>query len=657
MNTEGGGDAFFEGFLDDYFAEADDHLTAIRAALLALESGARNTAGERAMLDDLFRRFHSLKGISGMVELREAELLAHHMESHVRAKRQGEAGLSAHALGVLFDATSALEQVVIARRRGQEIPSIAQPLAALASLEVSVSAPAERAPWAAPVRPADETTVPWRFTFTPSPELAAIGVNVNAIRARLGAVGEIVEAKPDVRADGAIVFTFVVRGAPEALAGAVAAHEGLAGAPAPAADVPAELRAAPGIPAVSGEESAATVSPAHFIRVDLARLDDLMRIIGDLVISRARLDETLARAAPDVPQAHRRALQDDALALERRIRELREAVMRVRLVKVGEIFRRMPFVVRDLGRDLDKRVRLEMRGHTTEIDKFLVERLMDPMLHLVRNAVSHGIETPAERIAAGKPPDAALTLSASTVGEQVVIEVSDDGRGIDVDEVLSRGRAEGLAPDDGADLLSVLCAPGFSTRDRTDRASGRGIGMSVVKTTVEELGGTIEVSTTRGAGTTFTLHLPLTLAITDALVAKVGDQTFAVPQASVREVLEVDPSAVRPLENNEVVAYRGGVLPLLRLARVFALEPRPRRTWHALVIGSGLAAVGIVVDRVVGQREIVVRAISDPLIAVDGIAGATDLGDGRVVLILDAAALARHARTRAPLGRRGALAS
>jgi two-component system chemotaxis sensor kinase CheA len=657
VSPETNGDGFFEGFLDDYFAEADDHLTAIRAALLALESGTHNTAGERTLLDDLFRRFHSLKGISGMVELREAELLAHHMESHVRGKRQGEARLSAHALGVLFDATSVLEQVVIARRRGQEIPSIAQPLAALASLEESASVAVEGAPGAATIRPADETRDLWRFTFTPSPELAGIGVNVNAIRARLGAVGEIVEAKPDVRGDGAILFTFVVRGGSDALAAVVAPHEGLIGEPVPSAEASVPPSSGTDAPVMPGDESAATVSPAHFIRVDLARLDDLMRIIGDLVISRARLDDTLAQAAPEIPQAHRRALQDNALALERQIRELREAVMRVRLVKVGEIFRRMPFVVRDLGRDLEKRVRLEMRGHTTEIDKFLVERLMDPMLHLVRNAVSHGIETPAERIAAGKPPDATLTLSATTVGEQVVIEVSDDGRGIDVDEVLSRGRAQGLAHEEGADVLSVLCAPGFSTRDRTDRASGRGIGMSVVKTTVEELGGTIELSTARGAGTTFTLHLPLTLAITDALVARVGDQTFAVPQASVREVLEVDPSAVRSLENNEVVAYRGGVLPLLRLSTVFALEPRPRRTWHALVIGSGLSAVGIVVDRIVGQREIVVRAISDPLIAVDGIAGATDLGDGRVVLILDATALSRHARTRVPLGRRGALAS
>lgn len=657
----GGGEAFFEGFLDDYFAEADDHLSAIRAALLALEGRTHKPGGDRVLLEDLFRRFHSLKGISGMVELREAELLAHQMESYLRLLREGEASASAHGLAVLFDATSALEQVVLARRRGETIPSIAQPMASLAALGVD-SGTAPRTPagssGAAETAASDgDGGVRWRFTFVPSADRAAAGVNVNVIRARLAAAGEILHAAPDVHPDGAIVFKFLVSGAPDALAAAVAEHDGLSGGPAPAAE-PDAPPVPPGTVGSIADETVGPVSPAHFIRVDLARLDDLMRIIGDLVISRARLEDTVSQAEPHMPQAHRRALQDNVVAVERQVRELRDAVMRVRLVKIGEIFRRMPFVVRDLGRDLDKRVRFEMRGQNTEIDKFLVERLMDPMLHLVRNAMSHGIEGPAERVAAGKPPDATLTLAASTVGEQVLIEVSDDGRGIDAAAVMRRARAEGLVRDDTAvDLVSLLCAPGFSTRDQTDRASGRGIGMSVVKTTIEELGGSIEVATALGAGTTFTLHVPLTLAITDALIATAGGETFAVPQAAVREVIEIDPAAVRSLENNEVVPYHGGVLPLMRLARVFGLEARPRATWHALVLGTGTGGVGLVVDRITEQREIVVRAITDPLIAVDGIAGATDLGDGRVVLILDAAALARHARTRTALGSRTALAS
>jgi len=313
--------------------------------------------------------------------------------------------------------------------------------------------------------------------------------------------------------------------------------------------------------------------------------------------------------------------------------------MRVRLVPVGEIFRRMPFVVRDLASEMNKRVKLEIAGQHTEIDKFLIERMMDPILHLVRNAVAHGVETVAERRAGGKSEEGTLTLSAATVGEVVVIEIVDDGRGIEPAAIRRRAAAAGLSVPEGdldpEALLAILCAPGFSTRDAADRGSGRGVGMAVVRTTVRELGGSMIVDSVPGQGTRFAIQLPLTLAITDAIIAVVGDQTFAVPQSAVREVIEVDPDAVRRFENNEIVRHRDGVLPLLRLADAFGLDARPRNSLHVLVAGVGHAAAGIIVDRVRGQREIVVRAISDPIVKVAGISGATDLGDGRVVLILD----------------------
>jgi two-component system chemotaxis sensor kinase CheA len=321
--------------------------------------------------------------------------------------------------------------------------------------------------------------------------------------------------------------------------------------------------------------------------------------------------------------------------------------MRVRLVPVGEIFRRMPFVVRDLARESGKRVHLDLRGQGTEIDKFIIERMMDPVLHLVRNAVGHGIETPDERIAQGKPPDATVTLAAAAVGELVRIDIADDGRGIDVPRVLERARAMGLplptGTPDSAGLLSLMCAPGFSTSEQTDRISGRGVGMNVVKAAVEALSGSLSLETTPGAGSRFTIQLPLTLAIADALIARVGDETFAVPQVAVREVIEVNADDVRVLENQEIVPYRGTALPLLRLSRVFSMAHRGGGRFHVFVIAAP-NATGIVVDRIVGQREIVVRRIADPLVKSEGISGATDLGDGRVVLILDPTALTRLVR-------------
>jgi two-component system, chemotaxis family, sensor kinase CheA len=265
----------------------------------------------------------------------------------------------------------------------------------------------------------------------------------------------------------------------------------------------------------------------------------------------------------------------------------------------------------------------------------------------VRNAVSHGIEGVDERIAAGKPPEGTVSLTASAAGEIVTIDIADDGRGLDVERVLARATHLGLPvpaePDDAA-LLDLISSPGFSTRDESDRASGRGFGMAVVRTTVQELGGVIRMSSTRGVGTRFSIDLPLTLAITDALIARVGGETFAVPQSMVREVVEIEASAVRPLERGEVVPYRGAALPVIRLSSILGLPQAAGPRLHAFVVGTGPAAVGLLVDRIIGQREIVVRAIADPLIRVDGVSGATDLGNGRAVLILDTTAIARLAR-------------
>src|SRR6185295_6498614 len=402
-------------------------------------------------------------------------------------------------------------------------------------------------------------------------------------------------------------------------------------------------------PRAKETQPVATIAPASVVRVDLDRLDELMRIIGELVISRTRLDEQLTELKRSTPPATWRSLQETSLSMARQLHSLREGVIRVRLVQVGEIFERMRFVVRDLARESGKQIRLELRGQETEIDKFLVERMMDPLMHLVRNAVSHGLETVAEREAQGKRSEGLLSLSATTAGEMIVIKIADDGRGIDRHLVLERAKARGLSHDntdiDDAALLDLIATPGFSTRDEADRESGRGVGMDVVKKATQELGGRITLATKLGEGTTFTIELPLTLAIAEALIVSVDGQRFAVPQSAVREVLEVESASTRVLENNEIISYRGKVLPLLRLARVFEMNYQRDEKFHVLVIGEDANAVGLAVDRIIGQREIVVRAIKDPLAQSKGIAGATELGDQRVVLILDVSALRQLAVT------------
>jgi len=642
----------FSDFLDDYYAECDEHLMGARRLLLALETSIGRGPVNRSVLDELFRHFHSLKGISGMVELRAAEQLAHHLEDYLRVLRAGEAEPTRDGLDALFAGTQTLEQVIAARRAQMPLPPIDAIGSRIAQLIAMDAAPGvAQPPLADAASRAPLGARRWHISFSPSQELMARGIRVDTIRQRLAGAGEILSAAPRVTADGAIAFDFVFTGRVDAATIAAWQGDGVQIEPAEGTGGIAPGAVSDPLPLdTDSPVSPAILAPSHVVRVDLTRLDDLMRNVGDLVISRARLGETLGRVERRLAPAEWRSIQENVLALDLQVRTLREGIMRVRLVPVGEIFRRMPFVVRDLAGETGKRVRLELKGQATEVDKFLIERMMDPVLHLVRNAVSHGIETADERIAAGKRPEGTIVLSAVSAGDVVRIEIADDGRGVDATAVVARARAGGLpvpaGSPDAATLLSLICAPGFSTRELSDRASGRGVGLSVVKSAVDELSGAMYLESEPGVGTTFILDLPVTLAITDALIARAGGDTFAVPQGSVREVIEVATAAMLQVERNEMIAYRGGALPIVRLSQLFQTGEAARDRLHVFVVGTGSGALGIAVDRIIGQREIVVRTITDPLVRVAGIAGATDLGDGHVVLILDPAVLARQMRDR-----------
>ena len=626
---------FFDQFLDDYYAECDEHLVSIRRSLVTLEDELDARTVDRAVLDNLFRSFHTLKGISGMVGLGAAEQLAHHLESYLRELREGTAVLSDAGFQVLGSGVSLLENVINARRNDQPIRSIDEIVERLQA----VSAESAGVEITTPQKNDDVTATRWQVEFTPTAQLAERGINVNSVRSRLQEIGQLTQAKPVVKGAGEIAFEFIVTTSADKSALSSLEADGLT-------FKPAVVEAAPPI---KEPVAVPTIAPASVVRVDLDRLDDLMRIVGELVISRTRLEEQLTDLKRSTPPATWRSLQETSLSMGRQLRDLRESVIRVRMVQIGEIFERMMFVVRDLARESGKKVIVQLSGGETEIDKFLVERMMDPLMHLVRNAVSHGLETAAEREAQGKRSEGLLSLSAMTAGEKIVIKIADDGRGIDrrlvVERASARGLGNGNSDVDDEALLNLLCTPGFSTRDEADRESGRGVGMDVVKKATEDLGGRISLATKVSEGTTFTIELPLTLAIAEALIVSVNGQRFAVPQSAVREVLEVESSTTRVLENNEIISYRGKILPLIRLARVFEMNQQRGDNFHVLVIGEEANAVGLAVDRILGQREIVVRAIKDPLAQSRGIAGATELGDQRVVLILDITALRQLAVT------------
>ena len=643
---------FFEQFLDDYYAESDEHLFSVRRNLLALEDSFNaGRSVEKQILDELFRSFHTLKGISAMANVGAAETLAHYMESYLRQLRDRQTALSLEGLKALIESTKKIEQIVAARRAGQEIPSIEGEIGLLESMvdegetKEAGSSPEIAAPPAPQKSPAARAR--YLFTFISAAELAGRNVNVNSVRERLQAIGAIQKSTPAIKEGGAIAFEFIVETETDESVFEAWQADGITFEKI--ASEPEKNETAPETPATESQKSG-LFAQTNNVRVDLSRLDELMLMVGELVISRAKLAEQIRRVESQLPSGEWRSLQEINQSIERQLRNLRDGVMRVRMIPIGEIFERMKFAVRDLARETGKRVELEITGENTEIDKLLVERMLDPLLHLVRNAVSHGIETAQERIAQGKPPEGKIRLHAATVGETVEIEISDDGGGIDRVEVARRARERGLIDGsekfDEAMLMEVLCLPGFSTREEADKTSGRGVGMDVVCRTVGDLGGAVKLETETGKGTGFRIQLPLTLAIADALIVAAGSERFAVPQSNVREVIEIERSAVRQFENNEIIEYRGTPLPIVRLARLFALEEGSGGAFHAFVVGEGAQAVGIAVDRVIGQSEIVIRAINDPLAQVPGISGATELGDGRVVLILDVAVITRRLKQK-----------
>jgi two-component system chemotaxis sensor kinase CheA len=638
---------------DEYFAECDEHLGVARKSVLALEASVGHRNADPELLDEMFRSFHSIKGLSAMVGIAEAEQLAHAMESFLGSLRRGERALTGSGLAVLAEGVKTLDTVVADRRDGRKTMDVAPLVESIAAAveEPSSSAAANAAPTlVAPGRLTEREKARLQqalaagarafcFTFAPNPALDARGVNVGSVRERLAELGELIQATPQVEPGGAVKFAFVVA--------TTAADETLSAMVGNGIhfveydpSLTAGLSAKPEGAAIA--EAPATVDVlrprTNLVRVELSKLDELMRMVGELVVTRGRLEQSL-RGAGLRHLSEYRAIYETNSAFERQLRELREAVTRVRLVPVREAFERMRFVVRDLTRGSDKTVHLELIGEETEVDKLVVERMIEPLLHLVRNAVSHGLESTPERIATGKPAAGRLALRAATAGENVVIEIEDDGRGIDLAAVRSRAFAAGLiAP--GAEigpltLLEILTMPGFSTRDEADRASGRGVGMAAVRAAVHDLGGSLAMTTRPSAGTCFTIHVPVSLAIVDALIVTVGNQRFAVPRTAVREVVRVESREITTFAADEILKHRNQPVHLVRLGRAFNISSAGRDVHYVLMVGDDNAPVGLVVDGVERLREIVVRPLLDPLVRQRGLSGATELGDRRAVLILD----------------------
>jgi two-component system chemotaxis sensor kinase CheA len=490
--------------------------------------------------------------------------------------------------------------------------------------------------------------------FIPSGVRAARGENVDLVRRQLNDLGTIIKAVP-VMLGGEFRFLFLVTGDHTWDFGPALANEVI---PLAAQVLPDPALVSEPVPTQSQAFSNNTnirrlTGPV--VRVELARLDELMHSAGNIITLRSRLEESISKLN-GVPRPVKRELVEIDRQLARALRNLRRSILRTRMVPLREAFGQMPLVARDLARMYEKEVRLVLQGEEIEVDKLLVERLLDPLIHLVRNAITHGIEPPAERTAAGKPTAGTLTLRGIPQGDRFRIEIQDDGRGIDKNKISRHVQELGWLPKDqtlaDSQVLEFLLRPGFSTHPQADMAAGRGVGLDIVARMVRSFGGQIKLETEVGRGTTFFLELPLTLVILDVILLRVGSEVYGIPQDAVERIIEIDPGRIVRAESGELYQAGEGYYVLHRVTRLFGLpeDGKPRRCLHGLLtILEGEETSGrsvLVVDQVTGMREVVIYPLSDPLVARPGLSGATELGSGQVVLILDAAGLLRMARKK-----------
>jgi two-component system chemotaxis sensor kinase CheA len=417
------------------------------------------------------------------------------------------------------------------------------------------------------------------------------------------------------------------------------------------------------VPKTPAGVSAAAAVAESTLRVDAARIDAVMNLVGELIIGKSMLNRTLTELDQRHSRDPVRAKLSDALAFQSRVlEELHKCVLKIRMVPVEQLFRRFPRLVRDVAKQCGKDVALEVSGQNTDLDKGILDALGEPLMHLVRNAVDHGVEHAEERIAASKPARGTIYLNAYHQGTQVVIEVRDDGRGIDLAQVRTLAVEKGVLKEDevkrlsDSEALNLIFEPGFSTAAEVTEVSGRGVGMDVVRTVLDRLKGTVHISSNKGRGTTIQLRAPLTLASIQTLLFRVGGRLFAVPLSSVVEITRINDNDIHRIDRREVLRLREQVLTLVRLnsiSRIHAVEGQPeakKKRKFVIVIGVAEKRFGLLVDSLVGEEELVIKALPSDIIASDLVSGASILGDGTVVLILNVPAVLARLSRATPLG-------
>lgn len=682
-------------FYETFFDEADELLAQMEQLLLELDVGAPDIE----QLNAIFRAAHSIKGGAATFGcFTQLAGTTHLLENLLDAIRRGEMALRTDMIDIFLETKDVLKSQLDAYRASEEpdeavFERICAVLRQLA-LEHKDPAAAAEAPAAAAV-PAP-VPVPAPVAAAPAPQAQAAEAGSLPLRVRITKVsdkdaaslleemGNLGTVKASEHAGGTLtvwmestctpddieaVCCFIIDGdqleisreaapaanPPAAAAPVAAPAPAVAAAPTP--EVPAATESTASAEAAAQATRAArpaASAPAHAdkestsIRVGVEKVDQVINLVGELVITQAMLAQTASTLDPVL---HDRLL-NGMEQLERNARDLQEAVMSIRMMPMDYVFSRFPRLVRDIAGKMGKQIELQTYGRATELDKSLIERIIDPLTHLVRNSLDHGIETPEKRIAAGKDPVGQLVLSAQHNGGNIVIEVSDDGGGLSREKILKKAIAQGLpvnenSPDD--EIWQLIFAPGFSTAEKVTDISGRGVGMDVVRRNIQDMGGHVQLSCEPGNGTTTRIVLPLTLAILDGMSVRVGEETFILPLNHVTESLQPTNDQIYSVAGNErVMQVRGEYLPLVEMHRVFSVGEAQTDPTQAIavIMQAEDRRFALLVDHLIGQHQVVVKNLESNYRKVPGISAATILGDGSVALIVDVFALARANRER-----------
>jgi two-component system chemotaxis sensor kinase CheA len=649
-------------FLQTFYEESFEGLEVMEAELLHLDVGA----ADAETINTIFRAAHSIKGGSGTFGLTAVAEYTHVMETLLDEMRDGRRQVTQEAVDILLRSVDVLREMLTALRDDQEldVENISTTQSQLSQLLAGGQAGTQKDTGNSNTAPAQSGALVWEINFKPHRNLLQTGNDPVRMLRELNELGDM-EVKPDIsqmpgegefipedcylswqiQLRGEIseaqireIFEWVEDECELEIKSTQADASGASNEETGVATGKGEERRRAGDRRKAGVETAS-------IRVSIEKVDELINTVGELVITQSMLSQFAD--AEELTMANIEKLRSGLAQLERNTRELQESVMRIRMLPISFAFQRFPRLVHDLSSKLDKKIELKLSGEQTELDKTVMEKIGDPLVHLVRNSIDHGIETPEVRRAAGKSETGVVHLNAYHQGGNIVIEISDDGAGLNRDKILEKARQRNLVGMDDVlsdeQIFDLIFQPGFSTADQVSDVSGRGVGMDVVRKNIRSLGGTVEVKSRTGEGSTFAIRLPLTLAILDGQLIQIGNETYIIPLVSIVESIQVQPERVNIVAGRgEIYQLRDEYIPIARLYQMFEVEPKVTDLKDGLlvVVEADGQKMALFVDELHGQQQVVIKSLESNFRKVEGLSGATILGDGTVALILDISGLA-----------------